>query len=402
VVERRGPRGVRYGLRFHAYGKRRYLTAVATTRAEAEIELQNLLADVRRGIWDAPAPDNPSEPPAEIPTFHVYGSQWIADREPELKSRSIEALKWALSGHLLPHFKDHLISEIGTGDVDAYRRAKVREREEQLVERPLSNGSINRTIAVLAQLLDSAVEDEYLASNPARGKRRRLKTERPRRTWLELEELRALLDAAREHRALLATMALAGLRVGELCSLRWSAVDLANGRLRVLDSKTQAGVREVDLSPDLRDELAAHKARSRRREPGDFVFLTRAGTPRDRHNVRVRVLKTAIKRANARLVKAGKPPIQDGVTNHTLRRTFASLLYEAGASPAYVMAQMGHTSSALALDVYARMMRRERDTGARMDALLRGADWAQMGTIDADERAAGAALDSTESRKARV
>jgi hypothetical protein len=45
-----------------------------------------------------------------------------------------------------------------------------------------------------------------------------------------------------------------------------------------------------------------------------------------------------------------------------------------------VMSQMGHTSSALALEVYARKMERERDTGARMDALIRGADWAQAGT----------------------
>jgi hypothetical protein len=68
------------------------------------------------------------------------------------------------------------------------------------------------------------------------------------------------------------------------------------------------------------------------------------------------------------------------VTNHTLRRTFASLLYEAGASHAYVMAQMGHTSSALALEVYAKKMERQRDTGVRLDALIRGADWAQTGT----------------------
>jgi hypothetical protein len=40
---------------------------------------------------------------------------------------------------------------------------------------------------------------------------------------------------------------------------------------------------------------------------------------------------------------------------------FASLLYEAGASPAYVMAQVGHTSSALALEVYAKNMERQPD-----------------------------------------
>ena len=40
----------------------------------------------------------------------------------------------------------------------------------------------------------------------------------------------------------------------------------------------------------------------------------------------------------------------------------------------------GHTSSSLALEVYARMMSRDRDTGARVDALLGGPDWAQTGT----------------------
>jgi hypothetical protein len=33
----------------------------------------------------------------------------------------------------------------------------------------------------------------------------------------------------------------------------------------------------------------------------------------------------------------------------------------------------------LALDVYAKKMERQRDTGARIDALLGGADWALMG-----------------------
>jgi hypothetical protein len=47
------------------------------------------------------------------------------------------------------------------------------------------------------------------------------------------------------------------------------------------------------------------------------------------------------------------------------------------------MRQMGHTSSALALEVYARKMERSRDTGAKMDALVKGADWALLGTSDA-------------------
>ena len=37
----------------------------------------------------------------------------------------------------------------------------------------------------------------------------------------------------------------------------------------------------------------------------------------------------------------------------------------------------------LALEIDTKVMERKRDTGARMDALVRGADWAQIGTSGA-------------------
>jgi len=148
--------------------------------------------------------------------------------------------------------------------------------------------------------------------------------------------------------------------------------------------------------------LKLHKTKQRDPKPTDLVFPTSAGTLRDRNNVRSRVLAGAIKRANKKRAEEGLLPIQEGVTNHTLRRTFASLLYEAGSSPAYVMSQMGHTSSALALEVYARKMDRQRDTGARMDALLRVADWARMGTSGELDGDPVAAVDNPEKEKAAL
>jgi integrase len=152
--------------------------------------------------------------------------------------------------------------------------------------------------------------------------------------------------------------------------------------LIVEESKTDAGEgRKVDLTPMLLDELKLHRARlGGDLDPDALVFPTRVGTPRDRHSVRSRILARAITRANAVRARAGLAPIQDGVTNHTCRRTFASLLYEANASPAYVMSQLGHASSALALEVYAKKMERQRDTGARIDALIRAGEWAPAGT----------------------
>ena len=78
-------------------------------------------------------------------------------------------------------------------------------------------------------------------------------------------------------RAILSTLVFAGLRIGELCSLRWRDVDLAGGRLRVGEAKTDAGVREVALLPILRDELAAHRAEARYAAPEDYVFATSRG-----------------------------------------------------------------------------------------------------------------------------
>lgn len=45
----------------------------------------------------------------------------------------------------------------------------------------LGNESINKTLLLFVNMLDTAVEHGLLASNPARGKRRRLKADRPTR-----------------------------------------------------------------------------------------------------------------------------------------------------------------------------------------------------------------------------
>ena len=103
----------------------------------------------------------------------------------------------ALTHHLLPFFKDCRVDEITIADVDRYRTSKIREREAGLVQRALSNRTINDTISRLAQVLEVAVEYGYLPANPAKGRRRRCKAPTPRRAWLEPEQIRPLLDGAR-------------------------------------------------------------------------------------------------------------------------------------------------------------------------------------------------------------
>ena len=86
-----------------------------------------------------------------------------------------------------------------------------------------------------------------------------------------------------------------------------------------------------------------------------------------------------MERANTALSAAGEPELPEGLSPHALRHTFASLLFEAGATVPYVMAQLGHADPRVTLGIYAHVLRRRGDTGARMDALVRGADWAGSG-----------------------
>jgi integrase len=89
-----------------------------------------------------------------------------------------------------------------------------------------------------------------------------------------------------------------------------------------------------------------------------------------------------VKRANEILAERGTAPLPDGLTPHSLRRTFASVLYALGEDPGVVMDEMGHTDPALALRVYRQTMRRGDDEKEQLRALVEGRDVAEIGSPD--------------------
>ena len=408
ILERRWKHGRGYALRFRAYEQRQYVTlglaSEGWTRKRAETELANVLADVRRGTWIAPdrnhrTDGHDDQAPASELTFHAFASSWHSDRQGEVSERTHEYEHWALHYHLLPYFANWPLREIDIEAVDGYRRYKVQQAEQRRATienskpardeqggnlKPLSASSINKTIDVLQAILAIAVEYGHIPSNPAAGRRRRLKPPARRPVHLDTaEQIQTLLDAATEldrdpnwrtndRRPIIATLILAGPRAHELCNLLWRDVDLANGRIHIGRSKTQAGLREIPLLPLLRDELASHKARSYRSGPDDPVFPTGTGGHRDKDNLRNRILASAITRADELLTQRDQMPLPTGLTPHKLRHTFASILVAIGHDPASVMAALGHTDPKFTLRVYTHLMRRDTAERARLKALVDG------------------------------
>jgi len=369
-----------WGLQFSHTGRRRYVTLPATTRDQALREMAVVMDEVRRGVWVPPQPRRSTPASGTMPSFEKFAGAWLARQKDEggrrqtgLSAAGQADLQWRFE-HLLAHFAWMSMDEITVSDVDDFRLAKVREGA-------LGATSINKMIATLAAILETAVEYELIDRNPAKGRKRRLPTVKPHRSWLDrADHITALLDAAHEvdregragvglRRPLIATLLFAGLRVGELMTLRWNDVDLARGTIRVRQAKTDAGVRIVHMLPVLRRELAEYRERVKA-GPSQLVFCTSSGRPIGASNVRIRVLARAVQRANAELEAGGGQPLPAGLTPHSLRRTFASLLFAIGEPPTYVMNQMGHTTAGLTLALYAREMNRRDGEHGRLNALI--------------------------------
>jgi integrase len=114
------------------------------------------------------------------------------------------------------------------------------------------------------------------------------------------------------------------------------------------------------------------------------------------------VLAKAIEKANERLsTDEDRNAIEDAVlsptsiTPHSLRRTFASILFALGEPPPYVMAQMGHTTAEPTLAIYTRQMDRRDGEPDRLRALVDGRDVAEFRLINGREARETVADDTT-------
>jgi integrase len=269
VIERERKAGTVFALRFTAYGRREYVALGSSvdgwTRRKAEDELTLVMAQVRQGAWQ---PDTPaaSEGPGPVPAFHEFASEWFAAHSGEWTEATRADYLWQLRDHLLPFFCDHRVSAITVSEVDRYRERKLAEARRRGARidaartngetarwpsgepvRALSATSINKTLTRVGQILEVAAERDLVDRNPLRvnPRNRKLRASSPRAVWLDrADQIAALLNAAgsldvehSEHsargdgrRAMIAVGVFAGLRVGQLCALRWRDVDLAGGR----------------------------------------------------------------------------------------------------------------------------------------------------------------------------
>ncbi len=162
-----------------------------------------------------------------------------------------------------------------------------------------------------------------------------------------------------------------------MLDLRCATVDLVRSRFKLPDAKTEAGIREVEMTLYLRDELLAYVIDRRERGlpggPKDYFFGTAAGKRRDPDRFRDRILVRAVERANANRAQAGLPELPQ-ITPHSMRRTWATFAASIGRDPKWIAAQIGHTDPQFTFSVYQQVATRRYIDEQAIWTVMRFAD----------------------------
>ncbi len=165
-----------------------------------------------------------------------------------LAKSTLAQYRWCIDAHVLPHWKDI--------DVGAIERADVKAWVRSMAEEGTGPAPINDALTRFRALMAFAVEEDVIASNPAKE----VKTDyqyQPRERTLSDDEIRTLwtgLEAseiAKPVQLAYKLLLLTAQRRSEIVEARWCDVDLQQNTLLVPKArvKNRSGANIVPLSP---------------------------------------------------------------------------------------------------------------------------------------------------------
>jgi len=227
--------------------------------------------------------------PGESPRVKLadFVPQWFHDYvEVNNKFSTCQEKRGMLTHHIVPWFGEKYLDEIGIKDIEEFKAFKLREKRYGTKRDgsrgkempPISKKRLNNILACLRRLLNTAHEWGLIDTVP---KVKAFKVPKPEVAHLEPDEQARLLEASEEepewHNCIVVAL-YAGLRIGELMSLRWTDVDLERGEITVRRAVWQGHedvpkggtVERVPVSDSVVEALLDQKRRSALR--GELVF----------------------------------------------------------------------------------------------------------------------------------
>ena len=355
-------------------GKRRYV--YAKTLEELRIKEEQIAKDKSDGI----------KTEARYTTLNEMFDLWKTLKR-GLKDNTFQNYVYLYDTFTRHVIGDKLVTKLKKSDVKRYYIYLADERG-------LKASTIDGVHTVLHQVLDMAVDDNYIRNNPSDRVLKELKqsyfAKTEKRMALTRAEQDLFLDFLKNSRiyghwySVFAVMLGTGLRVGELTGLRWCDIDLENGVIdvnhtliyyshRSADSKqgcyfnintpkTAASNRQVPMLDFVKDafvkekevqELLDIKCEAVVDGYTDFIFVNRFGNVQHQGTLN-KAIRRIIRDCNdEQFQKSDNPKVLlPHFSCHTLRHTFTTRMCEAGVNVKVIQDTLGHTDVSTTLNIY--------------------------------------------------
>jgi len=303
-----------------------------------------------------------------------------------LKRNTFANYKYMYNTYVKPSKFGHMIiSKVKKSDVKAFYNHLKDDNH-------LKNSTIDGIHTVIHQVLQLAVEDDFLRNNPSDNVLREFKRahncDSERRMALTAPEEKLFLDylrstpQVRHWYPLFLIMVKTGMRVGEATGLRWQDIDLDNGIIDVNhtlvyyahelkngcyfginSTKTVAGTRKIPMSKEVKDafleelefqEQTGLQCKATVDGYTNFIFVNRFGECQ--HNGTLnKALVRIIRDCNDAVLDKGEdnPVLLPHFSCHSLRHTFTTRMVEAGLNPKFIQDVLGHADITTTLNIYA-------------------------------------------------
>jgi integrase len=286
----------------------------------------------------------------ERPTLKLAGTYTVDDalgdywtfRTAKSPAQSVEIDKSKIAAHVGEKLRARPVAQLTPDELSKWRNGLVGNADDREKQRrsQATADRVRRTLFAALNLAHRNHQEKVPSAQAWRSVPTFRNVDRPRTRFLSVAEATRLLNAAPPDFRRLARGALnTGLRLGELLALR--AADVGDGKVYVRHSKG-GKARTVPLSGEgihFFDQVTAGM------EGDALVFAHDDGVPWQRMQV-TRAMKRACK------VGKVKPP----ATFHDLRRSYGSLLLNAGAEPEVIQELLGHADLRMTRRAYAHLL----------------------------------------------
>ncbi|WP_164745260.1 tyrosine-type recombinase/integrase [Georgenia faecalis] len=299
-------------------------------------------------------------------TLAAYAERWLVSR----RNSKGEPLRPS-TAHVYRHYLDrHILPALGARPLPQITREEVERWFAGLLpDRPTLRA---RTYALLKTMLNSAVDDGLITTNPCRIRGGSGSRAVVQPVVLSPAEVRALAEEMPDRLRLSIYLgAWCQLRSGELLELRRGdigersvrisrGVTWVNSQPIVGPPKTDAGVRAVAIPPHIRPTIDEHLATYANPGSHGLLFPARPGIDRQIYSP---TFADTFKRA---AIRAGLP---QSLRFHHLRHTGLTILAQAGATLAELQARAGHSTPGIAMRYQHAVAARDEQMADALSAL---------------------------------